>query len=446
MLDLFVANVGVYTTNQVGPGGYYVGLPDAFHGHTHPERAEASILYHNLGNGKFEDVTKKLGLVDLGWNGDATAVDVNDDGWPDLYVLNMQGQNHLWLNDHGRGFHDATSTYFPKTPWGAMGVKAFDYNGDGKLELLVTDMHSDMFTDLEPGNWAGEASKADTSKMPADVFPTGKSQFIFGNALFSRAPAAGRRRPAAVFEDVSDIAGVETYWPWGVSVDDLNADGWDDIFVTAGMSFPFRYSVNSVLLNESGKHFLPAEFTLGVEPRGGGLDQPWFDVDCAGADRGHRACQQCTRPDAKEIGCRGDPNGKLTMMSSRSSRSSVILDVDGDGALDVVTNEFGNAPQVLMSDLVQRHAVHSIQVTLEGGKSNREGIGALVTVVLPNGRRLLKPMDGKSGYLSMSDLPLYFGLGDQDHVASIEVRWPSGQHQVVTGAAVAGRTIRIKEP
>src|SRR5207237_1873664 len=78
LLDLFVTNVGVYTSKVKGPGGYYVGLPDAFHGHTHPARAEASILYHNLGGNRFKDVTREVGLVDLGWSGDATVIDAND--------------------------------------------------------------------------------------------------------------------------------------------------------------------------------------------------------------------------------------------------------------------------------------------------------------------------------------------------------------------------------
>src|SRR3989454_10268580 len=84
LLDLLVTNVGVYTTDEQGPGGYYVGRADAFQGHTHPERAEASILYHNLGGNRFRDVTREVGLVDHSWSGDATVIDVNNDGWPDL--------------------------------------------------------------------------------------------------------------------------------------------------------------------------------------------------------------------------------------------------------------------------------------------------------------------------------------------------------------------------
>jgi len=439
LLDLFVTNVGVYTSNAKGPGGYYVGLPDAFHGHTHPDRAEASILYHNLGGGRFKDVTRAVGLVDSSWSGDATVLDVNDDGRPDLYILNMQGENHLWLDEGGKRFRDATREYFPRTPWGAMGVKAFDFDGDGRVDLLVTDMHDDMWANIPPGDWAAETRKADSSKAPPDFFPDGKDRFIFGNALFAN-------RGGGRFEEVSDSLGVETYWPWGPSVDDLNADGWDDIFIAAGMNFPHRYGINSVLLNEAGRHFLPSEFLVGVEPRAHGVtDQVWFTLDCNGADRGQFFCTACQEPGGVEAGCRFDAAGHLTMMASRASRAAVLLDLDGDGDLDIVTNEFNAPPQVLISDLAQRRRIHFLAVRLRGTASNREALGARVTVVLPDGRRMLKVMDGKSGYLSQSDLPLYFGLGDADHAASLEVRWPSGQLQTVRGPIPAGQAVEVVE-
>ncbi len=440
LLDLFVTNVGRYTTDERGPGGYYVGLSDAFHGHTHPDRAEASILYHNLGGGRFKDVTREVGLVDLSWSGDATVIDVNDDGFPDLYVLDMQGENHLWLNQGGKRFRDATRSYFPKTPWGAMGVKAFDFDGDGRFDLLVTDMHSDMWVNIPPGDWAAEGRKADSARALADFFPTGKSRFIFGNALF-------HNRGGGRFDEVSDAVGVETYWPWGPSVDDLNADGWDDIFIAAGMNFPHRYGINSVLLNEAGRSFLPAEFLVGVEPRpNGATEQVWFTLDCGGADRGSVMCAACSEPGGAALGCRHEGGGRVSVMGSLGTRAAVILDLDGDGDLDIVTNEFNAPPQVLLSDLAQRRRVNFLEVRLRGTRSNREGLGAHVTVVLPDGRRILKAMDGKSGYLSQSELPLYFGLGEADHAASVEVRWPSGRRQTVAGPVAGGRTIDVIEP
>jgi hypothetical protein len=439
LLDLFVTNVGVYTTNTRGPGGYYVALEDAFSGHLHPERAEASILYRNLGGNRFQDVSRAVGLVDKSWSGDATAVDLNDDGFPDLYVLDMQGGNHVWLNEGGKHFRDATARYFPKTPWGAMGVKVFDFDGDGRLDVFTTSMHPDMWVNIPAGDWAAESRKDDSSQVSGRLFPVGKGGFIFGNALFAN-------RGGGRFDEVSDAVGVETYWPWGPSVDDFNADGWDDIFIAASMNFPYRYGINSLLLNEGGRHFLPSEFVLGVEPRPNGTQQVWFTLECQGADRGHPFCAACTHPEAMAGACRIDEVGHLTMLAARGSRSAVALDLDGDGDLDIVTNEFNGGPQVLVSDLAQRHVVHYLKVRLRGTRSNRAGLGAQVTVVLPDGRRLLKLLDGKSGYLSQSDLPLYFGLAGADHAASIDVRFPSGRRQSVAGPINTGQTIDILEP
>ncbi len=442
LLDLLVTNVGVYTNDEKGPGGYYVGLTDAFHGHIHSERAEASILYRNLGKNRFKDVTRETGLVDLSWSGDATILDVNDDGRPDLYLPNMLGANHLWLNQGGKRFRDATAQYFPRTPWGAMGVKAFDFDGDGRLDLFVTDMHSDMWDNIPPEDWAAENAKADSAspRMPPGDFPDGKRQFIFGNALF-----VNRGAPWA---ELSDSVGAENYWPWGPSVGDLNADGWDDLFIASGMNFPFRYGINSVLLNARGTRFLRSEFLLGVEPRKNvATEKVWFTLECQGADRANEFCVACFRAGANQAQCRHKgAQGRLTMMGTLGSRSAVMLDLDGDSDLDIVTNEFFGPPQVLLSDLAQRHRVNALGIRLRGRRSNREGIGARVTVVLPDGRRLVQVMDGKSGYLSQSVLPLYFGLGDVDHADAIEVVWPSGRRQSLPGPHPAARAVEVVEP
>ncbi len=408
LLDLFLSNVGRYTLNDKGRDGYYIGLADAFSGQLYPDRNEPCILYKNLGNNHFQDVTKTSGITTCGWNGDAAFVDLDNTGYPDLYVLNMQGNNHFYVNEHGDHFVDKTDQYFPKTPWGAMGVKFFDFNNDGLMDLFITDMHSDMSYDLGYDEWNQEKSKS--TMMWADSFMVGHAKSIFGNAFYKN---LGNDK----FEEISDKIGVESYWPWGVSVDDLNADGFQDMFITAGMSYHFRYGINSLLLNDAGKKFVDSEFLLGVEPRPGNQTvAPWFDVDCSGADTTHR---DCTGHD-----------GKFTVLGSLSTRSSVIFDIDGDGALDIVTNEFNAAPRVLISDLAQHKKISYLKINLVGVKSNREGIGAKVTVAA-GGLKITKVMDGKSGYLSQSDYPLYFGLGDAEQIDSIEVLWPSGAKQTV---------------
>ncbi|HEY4592333.1 MAG TPA: ASPIC/UnbV domain-containing protein, partial [Thermoanaerobaculia bacterium] len=124
--------------------------------------------------------------------------------------------------------------------------------------------------------------------------------------------------------------------------------------------------------------------------------------------------------------------------SALGSRSSVIFDLDNDGDLDIVTNDFNSEPMVLISDLAQKKPnLRWLRVKLRGTVSNRGGLGARVRVKA-GGQTYTQWNDGKSGYLSQSDMPLYFGLGDAPKVDSIEVTWPSGRTQTVAAPKVNG--------
>ena len=419
-LDLFLVNVGKYTTETIGGDGYkyYVAFEDAFSGHLKPERAEASILYHNEGKNRFTNVSKRTGLVDLSWSGDATVVDVNDDGWPDLYVLNMLGDDQYYENVGGKQFVKKSRVVFPKTPWGSMGINVFDFNNDGRLDIFITDMHSDMSDAIGPER---EKQKSDM-KWPVSFRGTGKSS-IWGNAFFMK-------EGPDKYNEASDAIGAESYCPWGPSVADLNADGFDDVFIASGMNYPERYEMNSVKLNDHGQKFLDAEFVLGVEPRSGNLATPWFELDASGRDKAH--------PDARGA------TGRVEVWGARASRSSIIFDVDGDGDLDIVTNEFNAAPMVLISNLMEKTPVHYVAIKLTGTTSNRDGLGAVVKVTA-GGSTYTKVYDGDSGYLSHSLYPLYFGLGAAERVDRIEVLWPSGKKQAVDAPKI-NSTSEIKEP
>jgi hypothetical protein len=423
LLDLLVCNVGKYTSEKKGAQGQYLGLADAFAGHLHPQRFEYPVLYKNLGHDHFKDVTAGVGLRPTTWCGDATFTDLNGDGFPDLFILNMQGHDHYLENEGGNRFVDKTEQYFPKTPWGAMGVKFFDFDNDGRIDLIVTDMHSDMSQSVDPDR---EKLKS-TMRWPDSFLQAAShSDYIWGNAFY-------HRLENGQFEEISDRLGVENYWPWGVSVGDINADGWDDIFVASGMSFPFRYGINSMLLNNRGEKFLDSEFLLGIEPRKD-IYVPWFDLDCS----------QKGLSELNQKVCAGQA-GKIRVMSPRSSRSSVMFDLDNDGDLDIVTNEFNSAPQVLVSDLAQQRKIRWLKVILVGTRSNRNGLGATVRLHAA-GQTYTKYNDGKSGYLSQSVLPLYFGLGDTATIDRLEVDWPSGEKQVVTSGLAENQTLRILEP
>ncbi|MCA9177622.1 MAG: VCBS repeat-containing protein, partial [Planctomycetales bacterium] len=343
-LDLYVTNVGKYTTDEEaevrrdaasklagdGPYHYRLGTPDSFAGHLKPGLAESSRLYRNEGDGTFADVTEATGLLESGWSGAATPLDVNRDGYPDLYVLNMQGSDAYYENVRGEKFVARSRELFPATPWGAMGVKSLDFNNDGWFDLFVTDMHSDMSENVGP-----EAEKRKSNMQWAPEFlRTKPGESIFGNAFYRREAEGG-------FQEVSGEIGAENYWPWGLSVGDVNADGFDDAFLASSMCFPYRYAANSLLLNQAGERWVDSEFALRVEPRPAGKRiRPWFVLDLDGEDQGN------------ELG--RDRTGRVVVWSTLGSRSSALLDIDGDGDLDLITNDFNSPPQLLVSDLAQR--------------------------------------------------------------------------------------------
>lgn len=434
-VDMFLCNVGTYTTDEHAPlridrvsklatdteQKYYVGMKDAFAGHLKSERSEQSILYQNLGGMKFKDVSEETGLIDLSWTGDASPIDANGDGWLDLYVLSMQGHDEYYENDAGTGFIKKSRDVFPRTAWGAMGIKVFDFDNDGRFDIFVTDMHSDMSEDVGLDR---ERLKA-RMQWPESFVQSG-NQSIYGNAFY-------RQTEDGKFEEVSDAVGAENYWPWGLTVADINADGFQDAFLTSSMCFPYRYSANSLLINDGGERFLDTAFLSGIEPAPAGKQlAEWFELDADGADAAHPICQ--------------GRSGRVVVWSARGSRSSVVFDIDDDGDLDIITHEFNTPPRVLISNLADAgKPINFVKIKLTGRQSNRDGLGAIVTVVTDQLTQR-QQMDGRSGYLSQSLLPLYFGLGDASVVESIHVAWPSGASQTIKGPVAIQETISIEEP
>jgi hypothetical protein len=421
-LDLFLTNVGRYTTDTVAGEGYrfFVALEDAFQGHLKPERSEQSRLYRNEGGNRFVDVSAATGLQHVSWSGDASPLDGNSDGWPDLYVLNMQGNDEYYENAGGRQFHRRSREVFPRTSWGAMGIKVFDFDNDDRMDIFIVDMHSDMSHEVGPDHEREKSQMTWSEEVRGD----GKAS-IWGNSVFHN-EGGGR------FSEVSDAVNAEMYWPWGLSTGDLNADGFEDVFITAGMNYPYRYATNSLKLNDRGQRFIDAEFVVGVEPRRGDMiATPWFELDMAGADKDHTAGAGL--------------EGHVSIWGARGTRSSAIFDVDGDGDLDIVTNEFNAEPMVLLSNLAERRRVRYLRVVLQGTQSNRSGLGAVVTVIA-EGAAHAQVQDGKSGYLSQSLMPLYFGLGDAERIERVDVVWPSGRRQVAQMPVAVNGTLTLKEP
>ena len=197
------------------------------------------------------------------------------------------------------------------------------------------------------------------------------------------------------------------------------------------MGYPFRYANNSVLLNENGQRFVDGELVLGVEPpKDNRIEKEYFTLDCGGEDKDNPLSRH--------------KKGIVGIIGSTSSRSSVAFDLDDDGDLDLVTNDFNDHPRVLISNLSEKKQVHFLKIKLVGTASNRDGLGATVKV-RSGSMTCTRYCDGKSGYLSQSSMPLYFGLGDATKVDSIEVLWPSGKKQTLTEGTPTNTLLIVTE-
>ena len=184
-----------------------MGVDDAFTGHLRPERYERSTLYRNLGGNKLRgrlarrQVWSSRGgtATPPSWTSTATATS-------DLYVLNMQGDDHYWENQGGDSIRgeDGSSTS-PRVPGGPWASRSFDYNNDGLMDLALTDMHSDMSEGVGP-----EREKLKSRMQWSDEQLQGGANNIFGNAFWEQTEPGK-------FKEVSDAIGTENYWPWGVS-------------------------------------------------------------------------------------------------------------------------------------------------------------------------------------------------------------------------------------
>jgi enediyne biosynthesis protein E4 len=414
LLDLLVVNFGDFTTNERDGSGAYVPRTDAAMLGADADSAEPTLLFKNLGNARFLDVTGQSGLIARAWSGDAATSDIDGNGYQDVFILNMKGHARFYLNDRGT-FRDASDEYFPRTSHGGMGLAFFDFNNDSSADLFVSDMHTDM---LYEQTYAEERHKVDPNRVRlAYAGEPDESTHVFGNSFYVRTDGG--------FVERSDEVGAETYWPWGISVADVNADGFQDAFVSAGMGRFFRYGVNSLLLNNAGKNFAHREFVLGIEPRA----EPYF----AGSEK---ECESASYA-VFEASCAPG--------TARFSYASVIFDIENDGDLDVIATQSLDVPQVFVSDLGDKSGVRYLVLELEGTRSNRDGLGSSVTV-FAGGTSYTQFANGKSGYLSQSSLPLYFGIGSAASVDRIEVRWPSGIRQEITGPIAANQVIRAVEP
>ncbi len=416
-LDLLVTNTAQWTLNQFDDlSRYFVGKGDLTELAGSP--VEDNILYHNNRDGTFTVATEQAGLKGKGWAGDAAVFDYNDDGHLDVLITHMFGASQLYRNNGNGTFSDVTRATLGRTPWGGLGAKVLDFNNDGRLDLYIVDMHSDMwpFPHYDLGRIeetkkyskvTGPSAEEENPKFRrdekefADLLQIRYNEVLFGNAFF-KALGPGR------FEEISDRAGLENFWPWGIAASDFDNDGYEDLFVPAGMGYPYLYWPNYLLMNNGNETFTNRAERAGIEPPARGR---YLEV---------------------RIG---------EQEAARSSRCAATADFDGDGRVEIVTNNFNDQPYYFQNHFPQKNYV---AFRLRGTRSNRDAIGALVRVYTGKEVRL-RQVDPASGYLAQSSKTVHFGLGDHARIDRVEIRWPSGVRQQLDTPAI-NRLQEIVEP
>ena len=321
-----------------------------------------NILYHNVGGGKFEDVTAKAHIDNAAghYSLSVSTLDYDDDGWPDIYVACDSTPSILYHNNHDGTFTDVAivaGAAFNEDgrAQAGMGSTIADFNGDRKLDIFRTNFSDDTST-LYRNNGNG------------------------------------------TFDDVTFAAGLglhTQYLGWGTMFFDFENDGWPDLLVVNGHVYP-----------EVDKQHLGSNFQ---EPK---------------------------------ILYRNNGNGTFTDVSAdagpgitatTSARGLAIGDLWNNGQLSAVISNMNAHPSLLVNQAKSKN--HWIALRTIGTKSNRDGIGARVTLSA-GGRARVDEVRSGSSYSSSSDMRVHFGLGQTDKIDFVEVRWPSGLQERFTGLTI----------
>jgi hypothetical protein len=333
-------------------------------------------LWHGLGNGKWEDVTEKAGFgKHTGWTLDVGHGDFNNDGLQDIYLACDYGTDRIFFNNGDGTFRDATEKSIGFDTRKGMNVDVGDYDNDGWLDIYVTNITDEYMKEC--------------------------------NMLW-------HNNHDGTFTDLSrETATCETLWGWSAKFGDYDNDGLLDLFVVNG------------LRSAGPENYIPVLVDLITKP---GVDftdvRGWPNIGNM-TWSGYQKKKFFRNLDGHSF---KEMSNAVGVDNDKDGRGIGVGDFDNDGRLDFYQ---ANADQTsLFYHNATTDAGHWIELKLVGTKSNRDAIGARVTVTAGN-KTMIREVDGGNGYAGQSMQRVHFGLGANASVTSIQIHWPSGLVQTV---------------
>jgi tetratricopeptide (TPR) repeat protein len=372
------------------------------------ENGPPNFLMRNQRDGTFRDVTRETGLDQnntrfsfcCGWG------DHDGDSWPDLYVVNDFGRKNLYRNNGNGTFTDIAREAGVEDTGAGMSVCWLDYDNDGKDDLYVADMWTAAGKRISEQGIFQQNAREEIRAL--------YRKHAMGNSLF-RNPGNGH------FEDAGARAGTSMgRWSWSSDAWDFDQDGFPDLYIANGMiSGATREDLNSFFWRQVVAHS-PSE------------PKPKHDYE-----QGWNAINELIRSDGtwsgfernvfylnNRDGTFSDISGAAGVDFIEDSRTFALADFDHDGRLEAVLKN-RNSPQLRLVKNVMLEVGAAIAFRLVGKTSNRDAIGAAVTVESESGRQTRRLQAG-SGFLAQHSKELFFGLGEAKGAVKATIRWPSG--------------------